>query len=153
MIKMSDFQEMVNIIDRSSVNVFTFEYEGMKMKLEKQPVLQDKDQKQEFNVSMPNQPTSHEQTNEASKDEVMSKDEVITSPMVGTFYARANEDEDPFVQAGDAVEKGQVVCIVEAMKLFNEVQADMDGEIVEVLVQDGDVVEYGQPLFKLKKRS
>lgn len=151
MIKMSDFQEMVNIIDRSSVNVFTFEYEGMKMKLEKQPVLQEKDQKKEFNVSVPNQPISIEQIEEASKEEFISKDEVITSPMVGTFYARASEDEEPFVQAGDAVQKGQVVCIVEAMKLFNEVQAGADGEIIEVLVKDGEVVEYGQPIFKLKK--
>ncbi|WNS80218.1 acetyl-CoA carboxylase biotin carboxyl carrier protein [Domibacillus sp. DTU_2020_1001157_1_SI_ALB_TIR_016] len=153
MIKMSDFQEMVNIIDRSSVNVFTFEYEGMKMKLEKQPVLQNKIQKEEVSVSVPDQLLSNEQTDKAAKDEAVSKDEVITSPMVGTFYTRANESEEPLVQVGDTVQKGQVVCIVEAMKLFNEVQAGVDGEIVEVLVEDGDVVEYGQPLFKLKKRS
>lgn len=147
MIKMSDFQEMVNIIDRSSVNVFTFEYEGMKMKLEKQSVLQNKIQKEEVSVSVPDQLPSNEQTDKAAKDEV------ITSPMVGTFYTRANEGEEPLIQVGDTVQKGQVVCIVEAMKLFNEVQAGVDGEIVEVLVEDGDVVEYGQPLFKLKKRS
>ncbi|MEM1503435.1 acetyl-CoA carboxylase biotin carboxyl carrier protein [Domibacillus sp. 8LH] len=153
MIKMSDFQEMVNIIDRSSVNVFTFEYEGMKMKLEKQPVFQDKVQKEEVSAAVPDQLLSNEQADKTAKDEAVSKDEVITSPMVGTFYTRANEGEEPLVQVGDIVQKGQVVCIVEAMKLFNEVQADVDGEIVEVLVDDGDVVEYGQPLFKLKKQS
>lgn len=70
--------------------------------------------------------------------------------MVGTFYSKPNPDSDVFVKVGDRVEKDTVVCIVEAMKLFNEITADVSGEIVEVLVENGELVEYGQPLFRVK---
>lgn len=73
----------------------------------------------------------------------------IRSPMVGVFYAAASPDAKPFVEVGSRVKKGDVVCIVEAMKLMNEITAEFDGEVVDVCVHNGDVVEYGQPLFKL----
>ena len=75
---------------------------------------------------------------------------IIKSPMVGTFYASSAPDKDPFVKVGDRISKGQVVCIVEAMKLMNEIESEFDGEIVEVCVKNEDVVEYGTPLFKIK---
>lgn len=75
---------------------------------------------------------------------------VITSPMVGTFYASSSPDAAPFVAAGSPVKADTVVCIVEAMKVMNEVQADIAGTIVEVLVSNGTSVEFGQPLFKVK---
>lgn len=71
----------------------------------------------------------------------------IKSPMVGTFYRSAGPDKPPFVKPGDKVTKGQVICIIEAMKLFNEIEAEMDGTIVKVLVDDASPVEYDQPLF------
>ena len=71
----------------------------------------------------------------------------IKSPMVGTFYRSAGPDKPPFVKPGDKVSKGQVICIIEAMKLFNEIEAEMDGTIVKVLVDDASPVEYDQPLF------
>jgi len=74
----------------------------------------------------------------------------ITAPMVGTFYRKPAPDARPFVEVGDTVRVGQVVCIVEAMKLMNEIQSDADGVVAEVLVEDGQPVEYGQPLFRLK---
>ncbi len=74
----------------------------------------------------------------------------ITSPMVGVFYQAPSPSAEPFVQVGDRVEKGQVVCIVEAMKLMNEIQANKSGEIVEICVKDGEPVEYGQHLFYVK---
>ena len=73
----------------------------------------------------------------------------IKSPMVGVFYAVASPEAKPFVEVGSKVKKGDVVCIVEAMKLMNEITADFDGEVVDICVRNGDVVEYGQPLFKL----
>ena len=73
----------------------------------------------------------------------------IKSPMVGVFYASPSPDAKPFVEIGQKVKKGDVVCIIEAMKLMNELTADQDGEVVDVCVNNGDVVEYGQPLFKL----
>ena len=70
--------------------------------------------------------------------------------MVGTFYASSAPDKDPFVKVGDRISKGQVVCIVEAMKLMNEIESEFDGEIVEICVNDGDMVDYGKALFKIK---
>lgn len=74
----------------------------------------------------------------------------IESPMVGTFYAAAAPDKPPFVSVGTSVGPETVVCLIEAMKVFNEIKAECRGEIVEVLVNDGDAVEYGQPLFRVK---
>jgi acetyl-CoA carboxylase biotin carboxyl carrier protein len=74
---------------------------------------------------------------------------VVTSPFVGTFYRAPNPDAAPYVQVGDRVDRGAVLCIVEAMKLMNEIEADAAGEIAAVLVENGDAVEYGQPLFKI----
>lgn len=71
----------------------------------------------------------------------------LTSPMVGTFYRASSPGADPFVKVGDTVKKGQVVCIIEAMKLLNEVEADMDGTVKEVCVENGQPVEFGQSLF------
>ena len=70
--------------------------------------------------------------------------------MVGTFYSSASPDTPPYASVGDRVSKDSIVCIVEAMKLFNEIDADVDGEIVEILVNNGQLVEYGQPLFLVK---
>lgn len=74
----------------------------------------------------------------------------IRSPMVGTFYSRPNPDAEPFVSAGGKVSDSTVVCLIEAMKVFNEIKAECRGTVAEILVNDGDAVEYGQPLFRLK---
>ena len=74
----------------------------------------------------------------------------ISSPMVGVFYAAPAEDADPYVQVGNRVKKGQTLCIVEAMKLMNEIVAETDGQIVEICAQNGQVVDFGCPLFRIK---
>jgi len=74
----------------------------------------------------------------------------VTSPIVGTFYAAPSPDAEPFVRVGDRVRKGQVLCIVEAMKLMNEIEADADGEIVEIYPRNAQPVEFGEPLFGLR---
>ena len=78
---------------------------------------------------------------------VVPEGKIIKSPLVGTFYAAPAEDAPAFVNVGDTVKKGQVVAIVEAMKLMNDIESDFDGKIVEIYVENGDAVEYGQPLF------
>lgn len=75
---------------------------------------------------------------------------IVKSPMVGTFYNSSAPGKEPFVKVGDNISKGQVLCIVEAMKLMNEIESEFDGEIVEICVKNEDVVEYGMPLFKVK---
>ena len=74
----------------------------------------------------------------------------MRSPLVGTFYAAPAEDADPFVRTGDKIKQGQVLAIVEAMKLMNDIESDFDGEVAEILVENGQPVEYGQPLFVIR---
>jgi acetyl-CoA carboxylase biotin carboxyl carrier protein len=78
------------------------------------------------------------------------EEHIVKSPIVGTFYAAQSPDAAPFVQLGDKVKAGQTVCIVEAMKLMNEIEADVSGEVVRILVENGQPVEYGEPLFALR---
>lgn len=80
-------------------------------------------------------------------DENLKEGNMVKSPLVGTFYAAPAEDAEPFVKVGDHVEKGQTLAIVEAMKLMNEIESDYDGVVTAILVQNGDPVEYGTPLF------
>ena len=85
----------------------------------------------------------------AGKANADDKAHVVTSPFVGTFYRKPNPDSPSYVSLNDKVDKGQVLCIVEAMKLMNEIEADVAGTIVGILVEDGAPVEYGQPLFRI----
>lgn len=86
---------------------------------------------------------------EASVPTIEKKGIEVFSPMVGTFYRSATPDEPAFVEVDDMISRGQTVCIIEAMKLMNEIEAEVDGRIIEILVQNGDPVEYGQPLMRI----
>lgn len=94
------------------------------------------------------------QTVEAVSQTLPKNDEAscakIVSPMVGTFYSSSSPDKPVFVKVGDKVKKGQTVCIIEAMKLMNEIESDQDGEIVKIMVSNEQMVEFGQPLFLVK---
>lgn len=97
-------------------------------------------------VQSPPQSAQPVQTEAAPQEE----GKVIKAPMVGTFYKASSPEVDPYVKVGDRVENSSVVCILEAMKLFNEIQAETAGEITEILVEDGEMVEYDQPLFRIR---
>lgn len=84
---------------------------------------------------------------EPEKKENEVKGNIVKSPLVGTFYAAPSEDAEPFVKVGDSVKEGQVLAIVEAMKLMNEIESDYSGTVTEILVENGQGVEFGQPLF------
>jgi len=86
----------------------------------------------------------------AEEPELPEGGHVVTSPIVGTFYAAPNPESDPYVRVGDRVKTGQVLCIVEAMKLMNEIESDADGVILEIYVKNAQPVEYGEPLFALQ---
>ena len=86
---------------------------------------------------------------EAAEHHDIASDKVITSPLVGTFYSSSSPDAESFVKEGDTVKKGQVLGIIEAMKLMNEIESDFDGKVAEVYVENGQAVEYGQPLFRI----
>ena len=83
--------------------------------------------------------------------EVPAKGDIISSPMVGTYYASPSPDSPPFVTVGDIVKKGQPLCILEAMKIMNELDAEFDCKIIDILVEDGEAVEYDKPLFVVEK--
>jgi acetyl-CoA carboxylase biotin carboxyl carrier protein len=93
-------------------------------------------------------PTPTPATSEAA---MVAKGDTMKSPIVGTFYQAASPESDPFCKVGDVVKKGQTLCIIEAMKIMNEIEADYAGTIREILVSDGTPVEYDQPLFIIEK--
>lgn len=156
MLKLEELKELITLIDQSSIDEFDYETEGEKVSLRKnKEVVQvaAAPAPVQAAVSAPQAPVSAAQSEPAAQaPEAAAKnyDYEITSLMVGTFYSKPNPDSDDFISVGERVEKDTVVCIVEAMKLFNEITADVTGEIVEILVENGELVEYGQPLFRVK---
>ncbi|MDN4607784.1 acetyl-CoA carboxylase biotin carboxyl carrier protein [Sporosarcina highlanderae] len=169
MLKIQEIREIIKLIDQSSIEKFTFESEGTKIKLEKgsssaqvhpeqknvESVQQTAPAVQAVKQEEPKQEKVDTTNNETSSNspaaEVDPSLHKITSPMVGTFYQSSSPDAPAYVKKGDSVSPEKIVCIVEAMKLFNEIEAEVSGEIVEILVEDGQLVEYGQPLFLVKQ--
>ena len=99
-------------------------------------------------VALASTPQVNQAEEEKAAEEISGKK--LVSPMVGTFYSAAGPDKAPFVKVGDKVKKGQTVCIIEAMKLMNEIEAEHEGEIVKILVNNEQMVEFGQPMFIVK---
>ncbi|PAE64954.1 acetyl-CoA carboxylase, biotin carboxyl carrier protein [Bacillus licheniformis] len=157
MLNIDEIRQLIKLIDESSINEFTYENEGSKVELKKQSgTVQTIQQVAAAPVQAP---APEAQAKQAPVQDAPAKEEAakeggnfhkITSPMVGTFYASSSPEADPYVTVGSKVTESSVVCIVEAMKLFNEIEAEVKGEIVEVLVENGQLVEYRQPLFLVK---
>ncbi|GGH97802.1 MULTISPECIES: acetyl-CoA carboxylase biotin carboxyl carrier protein [Mammaliicoccus] len=144
---LKQIKELVDILDNSSLTEIDINDKDFKLTLKK-------DIKQEIiysqgssNVIAEQQP---QQTPQQNVEPEAPTGLTINAPMVGTFYKSPSPDEGPYVQVGSHVDADTTVCILEAMKLFNEIQAEVSGEITEILVEDGQMVEYGQPLFKVK---
>ncbi|GEK30999.1 MAG: acetyl-CoA carboxylase biotin carboxyl carrier protein [Kurthia sp.] len=166
MLKIQEIREIIKLVDSSSVDEFVFEHDDTKLKLKKNSGTTVVSTTQAAPVAVapvveaPKAPEAPKaevvkapEAPKAVKEEVVADANLhkITSPMVGTFYASPNPESPAFVKAGDKVGEESIVCIVEAMKLFNEIEAEVTGEIVEVLVENGELVEYGQPLFLVKE--
>ena len=159
MFKIQEIREIIKLVDSSSIDEFVYEVEGAKVKLKKNGVVVTEAVAPKKDVAAPvvqqvapvAAPAKAEEpvaaATPANNDPSLHK---IVSPMVGTFYAASNPETPAYVQVGAKVGDETIVCIVEAMKLFNEIEAEIKGEIVEVLVKDGELVEYGQPLFLVK---
>ncbi|MBS4217191.1 acetyl-CoA carboxylase biotin carboxyl carrier protein [Bacillus sp. FJAT-49711] len=164
MLKIQEIREIIKLIDQSDIEEFSYEHEGSKIELKKrtatiavaqqQPVVQQPVVVQPQVQTAVETPVSAPEKVEAKIEGTTNKENYlqVVSPMVGTFYQSPSPDNPAYVQTGSQVSADTVVCIVEAMKLFNEIEAEVDGEIVEVLVKDGELVEYGQPLFLVKPR-
>ena len=113
-----------------------------------------KEQKQEIiNTNPTLTPIINEQniiTTENTRKQEQTNGNIVKSPMVGTFYLKPSPTSNPYVEIGKEVKKGDTLCIVEAMKLMNEIESEFSGKIIEILVNDGEPVEYGTPLFRIK---
>ena len=140
MLNLAEIQALIKTLDNSSIEKFEYECDEYRLSLKKgSSVVAVKAAQAEPVVE------------KEAADEVDEKELIeITAPMVGTFYSATEPGAEPFVKVGSKIDADSVICILEAMKLFTEVEADVTGEIVEILAKDGDLVEYGQPLFSVK---
>ena len=148
-----EIQELIRFVAKSGVNEVELERDGFKLSIKANapaPVAQVVAAPMPVQVAAPAPVAAAVPAPAAAAAPAASNETnylTITSPMIGTFYRTPGPDKDAFVNVGDLVETGKVVCIVEAMKLFNEIESEVKGRIVKVLVDNASPVEYGQPLF------
>lgn len=152
-------KNILNLISESDVNEVSIEEGDFKIKVKKQGTAETvtytqpaapAPQPQVQAPAAPAQPQSPTASQDTSDSAGQADGEVLKSPIVGTFYEAPSPDSDAFVKVGDKVSKGDTLCIVEAMKIMNEIESDLSGEIVKILVEDGQAVEFDQPLFVIK---
>lgn len=147
---------LVDIMEKSSLTALEIEEEDCKIRLERNagcgapavaaPVVQTVAAAPAVVAAPIPQPVQEAQPQAPQASEGRE----LKAPMVGVFYASSSPEADPYVRVGSQVKKGDVLCIIEAMKLMNEITAEFDGEVIEICAQNGQIVEYGQPLFRLK---
>lgn len=160
MFKLSEIKELIKLVDQTSVHELEIESEGTRLSIRKpgkteivnfQPSFPQTYQVAPLHGQQPLNPAMND-LNPASSSATadLSSLHKIVSPMVGTFYKSASPEDAPFVSVGDKVQGKSTVCIIEAMKLMNELEAEVNGEIVEILVENGQLIEFGQPLFLVR---
>ena len=143
-------KEIIYILENSDINEIDINFWGRKYRVVKSPGINVVDQKLNSDteiLTQDNSTTTPQDTPSANSESANHNQ--ILSPMPGTFYSAPSPEAEPFVKAGDTVKKGQTLCIVEAMKIMNEIEAESNGVISEILIKNGDPVEYNQPLFKI----
>ena len=157
---LKQIKQIVDMMKKFGINEVEIEEEGFKLRLKRGPgdivvIPPEPNPVQMAGATPIPLAASAEATTVPAVPEEEKKEEIdtvyIKSPMVGTFYRAHSPDSPPFVEAGTEVEEDTVLCIIEAMKVMNEIQAEMKGSILEVLVENGVSVEYGQPIFKIKQ--
>ena len=149
--KVQELQEIIKLMENSGIAELSLEEENLKLSLKREvqmPAVVAVPQV----TTVPSLPATSP-SGLMQKPEVLVQDKnvfIVKSPMVGTFYSAPSPDSAPFVTEGDQVSNDTVVCILEAMKVMNEIHAECSGKIIEILVKSGMPVEYGQPLFKVQ---
>ena len=159
-----DLNRLIEKISISDIQEFSLEGEDFKLEIKRNLIDQNQvnnnlDSNSSFDrQAIANQKSINENISLANKPEIpqvappgRSDLTEITSPMVGTFYRAAAPGEDPFIDVGNIVKVGQTICILEAMKLMNEIESEFNGEIIEILVENGTPVEFGQVLMRVKQ--
>ena len=150
-LNLDEIRELAELVSEFGFTDFKFENEKIKIRLSKQVAIAPPAQMAATPVSTA--VSAGESPSAAAEASMTTEEELhtITSPIVGTFYRSPSPDKDPYVKEGSSVTPESVVCIVEAMKLMNEIQAEAAGEVVKIYVENGQPVEYGQPLFGIRK--
>lgn len=146
-------KEIIYILENSNVNEIEVSFWWRKFRVSKQPTIVSKGETiQELSTFIPHQePIKEGASSEAP--ETTPEGEELLSPMPGTYYSSPTPDDPPFVSKGDQVKSGQTLCIIEAMKIMNEIESESDGIVVDIKVENGDPVEYNQPLFIINSTS
>ena len=143
-------KEIIYILENSDINEIDLNFWGRKYRVVKSPGINVVDEKAHINPQNLSKPTEINSSQaDVSVNPVTTNSNNVLSPMPGTFYAASSPEAEPYVKVGDNVKKGDTLCIVEAMKIMNEIEAENNGVISEVLINNGDPVEYNQPLFKI----
>lgn len=151
-LNMDELRELAELVNEHGFTDFEFENANIRVRLSKMTATPIVHQSVPPTQTAPTSAPAAAETVSAEPAAEAKEDlHKITSPIVGTFYRSPSPDKDPYVKEGDKVTPDEVVCIVEAMKLMNEIQAEVSGEVVEIYVENGQPVEYGQPLFGIRK--
>ena len=157
-LNMAELHELAALVDEHGFTDFEFENANIRVRLSKNPAPQIVQAAQPYaqapTAAQPQIDSSNKGiAKENSSPEASSSEDLhnITSPIVGTFYSAPAPDKDPYVKVGSKVSPETYVCIIEAMKLMNEIEAEVTGEVVKIYVEDGQPVEFGQPLFGIRK--
>ncbi|MEI3606305.1 acetyl-CoA carboxylase biotin carboxyl carrier protein [Pseudogracilibacillus sp. SE30717A] len=150
--KMDELKEIVKLIEESKIDILKLEKGDFKLFYQKEGAKNirlegEESSFEEERNNFENSIQSDSTVEETDKDSDLHQ---ITSPMIGAFYSRPNPDAEPFVEIGSKISKNDPVCVLEAMKLLNEVNSNVDGEIVDILAEDGQIIEFGQPLFTVR---
>lgn len=149
--KLEYIDQLIEKMETANLVELTYKDKEVDIKLKRESKVREYQTQPVQSVEAPAQQTPVASVPETSVPATdTSNIHTIKAPMVGTFYKSPSPEADPYVQVGDKIENDTIVCILEAMKLFNEIEAEVSGEIVEILVEDGEMVEYNQPLFKVK---
>jgi len=152
-VDITDIKTLIELIKNTEVSELEVEKDGVRVKLKKsQGSASSGIRRIQENVSATHQPAQTSASNTAASVPEAAEDKyhLVCSPIVGTFYRSPSPDAESYVNVGDIVKKGQILCIIEAMKLMNEIESEADGKIVEILAEDSHPVEYGAVLFKIE---
>lgn len=155
MLKVDEIKSLIDALHASSVDELNLEQDEMKLSLKKNTMVVQESVTSNVPVVEPQASLPSQVKTESIQVQEEKQDDrnlfTVTSPMVGTFYSAPSPDSNPYVKEGDSVDEETVVCIVEAMKLMNPIVADTNGKIVEVVAENGELVEYGQPLMVVER--
>ncbi|GMT42046.1 MAG: hypothetical protein IEMM0002_0457 [bacterium] len=148
--ELDELKKLIRLVEKSRINEIEIEEDGRKVRISKGGIGIPS---AAINVPVPPHPAPaparHPQPKPGHAEHEEKAFHAIKSPMVGTFYSAAAEEGEPFVKEGEVVSKGQTLCIIEAMKLMNEIESDVAGKIVQVIPENGAPIEYGETLFKI----